>query len=477
MPSDESSRTATGGDGSGVTEDPTTITVRFEVHGDMAARASQAVEGQNRTMRVGRYIVGTDRGSVDYHVGLAGGGPRDIGGRAKYRTYEQRVADPTRRAELRALGLQVERTNYITSDTLPNTRRYVESPYDGSRQYGTEGYPDYEMVRSRGTWPEAGPNIDPAMFDEALAAAKSGELEWKGAMWDNEGIMDAYADQKMSEYREMMSAHATRAAVEDQERRIRTGMWSLAAGGVPDVRRPPPDPYEEPWWWEGERTGGMINRIAPDDWREPLGKMRAEKPDRMEKRYRKFLQKTGMNDLSMDDWMDLGAPYTNKEIDAIKSRAQKMVERIKLQRKFDKWGPEGIWEKALWITRAPESFLMRYLRFSGPIGLALLTMFDRDAGLMPALVQAIIDRLAVKGMPLNQDWKRLSGTTYDMMSLEQQHHRELGDEPLFLAEANGFHPRDSYYTSLEEVDRLRAQRGAQDYDTVGLSQRVITWGY
>jgi len=181
---------------------------------------------------------------------------------------------------------------------------------------------------------------------------------------------------------------------------------------------------------------------------------------RRESNYQQFLADSKIlgRDIGYEDWAMMFNPdkrTTMAQIDDLKSNPQKFFERVKLQRKYNKYGPEGLWEKGLWLLRAPESFFMRMARFGGPIGLTLISVFDRDPSILPAVAKSIITILSQKGMPLNLDWKRMSGTTYDMMSLERQHHRELGDEPLLLAEANGFHPRDSYYSSWEEVDRLR----------------------
>jgi len=134
------------------------------------------------------------------------------------------------------------------------------------------------------------------------------------------------------------------------------------------------------------------------------------------------------------------------------------------ERKYDLGG---------WGIRAPESMMGRMLRFGGPVGLAAYTVVGRDTSFAPQLVAQAIQRLSVKGSPLNRDWRmQWESRTNEVMDLRMQHERVLGTAPLLVAESNGYHPVDGHYSSMLERDRMRLQRGGQDIETAGVGEVV-----
>ena len=523
MPPDRTSRTATGGTGNTIRESDRTFEVTFKAVASYLTSPTQYREGQNRLADYGAYgIHEMTHGEPEVDLGSLGGGDPGIGAPMRRRRVVSAIRDRKERGRLARAGITPEILEYVTAGnrTLGGTL----SPLSGAHVLGERSLPALiaahaaEMSRVKAGAAEEGLG---RMFGNEAWVPGSGGAAAAASQW----------------YRQMHDAGLSLSRMDDNTR-VLLGIPPSGGGmdgpRIPDPVDPtplgrfhhvPPTPLEslegEGRYWRGR--GGAINAIpyagvvppvpepsyrqgnrramraiaqgeAADILRElpsvpadsprggpTAGQSRARRHRRylrQHRLYREFLDEHGIG-ATFNEWREMtgGRRATRKMVDDLKSTLEKARERALLQRGFDKWGPEGLWEKALWIARAPEAFAMRMARFGGPVGLGLLTVFDRDPTALPALLKTVISGLSIKGMPLNQDWMRMSGTTYDMMSLERQHHRELGDEPLFLAETNGFHPRDSYYTSLEEVDRLRAQRGAQDYDTVGLSQRVITWGY
>lgn len=469
---DSSSRSAAG---NSTEEGNNSYTIWFGVKaapGDYVRRASGAVEGQDRTLRypgIGGPVAAT-RGLPEEVVGAMGGGDPMIGGRKPPTRYTSAPIDPEVIGALREQKVYPYQEFEVTHDALPATQQGVHSPITGKIQYGTEGYYDARH----------------------FAAHPSENLESWGTRKDYENLYDALAE--AGEGGPRMDYGQSLSRMDADERVLLSG-----PPGDPRLTRPVAPggrSSRDGVTWRGGERGGVINEQAPVGWdQEEWGRKDPERYYEAERRAERYaalreagpegeqmiryerLRARGLLDMPFGEWREKGMPSTRAEIDAVTPKWRKALQRVGLQRKFDRGGVEDAWQMSLWIARAPEAFVMRYLRFGGPIGLAALSLFSRDATLLPAIVKAAVTELSKKGRPLNQDWQRMSGTTYDMMSLERQHHREQGDEPLLLAEAAGYHPRDSYYSSWEEVDRLRIRRGAQDYDTVGLSQRVITWGY
>jgi len=473
----EWSSSATRGTGNSVRQEDNHLYVTFGVSvPDFVGRPKGLVEGQDRTLDTGMGEAAATRGRPEERLGSLSGAPFG----QKVRTYTSRVEDRQLRKALRKAGYPTsEEFTVMASPGLPATRSYVESPYTGKPQYGTEGHYDPRLMAMHPAelnYPDMGP-YDQGLYQDLYGSL--GEMGGEGPMY----LQGEFLSRQDIGRRVLLGA-GSGAGYPRMEGIGPSRLWGRLnpetgerspVGGV--INSLAPEGYDWKMWGRDlERVYGTERR-ARGGWMGPDHGDADEKRLSMElKRYERYL-KAGGKDVGMEGWREMGSPVSGREIDALKSWWRKAGERFALMRGFERGSAEDALQIGEWIARAPESFVMRYLRFGGPIGLLLLATYSRDAGLMPSLLQFGVDELSKKGRPLNLDWKRMSGTTYDMMSLERQHHRELGDEPLLLAEANGFHPRDSYYSSWEEIDRIRIQRGAQDYDTVGLSERAITWGY
>lgn len=135
-------------------------------------------------------------------------------------------------------------------------------------------------------------------------------------------------------------------------------------------------------------------------------------------------------------------------------------------------------DKIEYFLRAPQSFIMRTLRFTGIPGLLAIGMYgSNNAAFMPALVQEVIKLLSTKGMPLNRDWRRnLEDETLGIMSLEHQKKRADGTDPLIIAQSGGFRPLDGVESNISEVDKTRFQYGGGGSTEAGIGRTVLSHG-
>ncbi len=86
----------------------------------------------------------------------------------------------------------------------------------------------------------------------------------------------------------------------------------------------------------------------------------------------------------------------------------------------------------------------------------------------PILIKELLKALAVKGGPLNRDWRRFIQKEIDVgLSREQQKQKELGFDQVILTQILGFNPNSESFTynSLFNIDSSRIAR-------IGLSDRA-----
>jgi len=83
------------------------------------------------------------------------------------------------------------------------------------------------------------------------------------------------------------------------------------------------------------------------------------------------------------------------------------------------------------------------------------------------LAPLIIQQLAVKGGPLNRDWRRFIADEVEVgLSRVQQKEKELGVSQVILTQVVGFHPNNENWTYNSLFDR-----SSQRYARIGLSDR------
>lgn len=116
------------------------------------------------------------------------------------------------------------------------------------------------------------------------------------------------------------------------------------------------------------------------------------------------------------------------------------------------------------LLTSPANFIgdkvLRMLSGAGPYGIAAVGAITAIITL-PEVIASIIKILAVKGGPLNRDWRRFIQDEISIgLTREQQKRRDLGLDQIIITQQRGFVPVNGALTAnnLYRVDELRISR-------------------
>ncbi len=120
------------------------------------------------------------------------------------------------------------------------------------------------------------------------------------------------------------------------------------------------------------------------------------------------------------------------------------------------------------LLKNPKGFIggefLNILKGAGPHAAAIITLITTIAS-SPEVVKQVIRKMAVKGAPLNRDFRVIvEEVITGFLSLDSQQRRDLGLDSFVVAQVSGFKPIDGtdVYNSLLDRDEIRINRVNQD---------------